>query len=134
MWNSQRSSHRRSPHCSFHEAGDGFTLLEILAALAVLAAGLLILLQTDGLNNTRTLHATRLMGASFLAREKMEGIISSGVPDSTRDEGKDENGIYTWSDTVSDTEFSGAREISLTIKWMEGTREESYHVVVYLPE
>ncbi|NOY87190.1 MAG: prepilin-type N-terminal cleavage/methylation domain-containing protein [Deltaproteobacteria bacterium] len=130
MWNFLRRSLRRS----IQGGEDGFTLLEILAALAVLAAGLLVLLQTDGLNSRRTLHAARLMGASYLAREKMEGIIYNGVPDSTQEEARDEKGIYTWSDTVTDTEFSGVKEISLTVKWMEGTREESYHVVAYLPE
>ena len=113
---------------------DGFTLLEIMAALAVLAAGLLVLLQTDGLNHGRTLHAARLMEASFLARERMEEMISGGVPESTREDARDENGIYTWSNTVAETEFSGVKEISLTVKWMEGAREESYHVAAYLPE
>ena len=38
-----------------------------MAALSVLAVAFVVLLQTDGLNATRTLHADRVLGAVQLA-------------------------------------------------------------------
>ena len=57
----------------------GFTLLEVLAALSVLGLSLVVLLQTDGLNSSRTLHSQRLLGAVRLAGEQMEEVFSSGT-------------------------------------------------------
>ncbi len=113
---------------------DGFTLLEVLTALAVVGFALVVLLQTDGLNLSRTLHASRLNGATQLARERVEEAFSRGVPDLSGDGIQDESGIYTMTTDVSETEFSGVREVRVTVRWMEGDREESYSVVAFLPE
>jgi len=111
----------------------GFTLLEVMAALSVLALSLVVLLQTDGLNATRTLHTQRLFGAVQVAGEKMEGVFAAGAQDLISDKGEQEGGIYSWERTVSDTEFTELREVRLTVKWKEGKREESYVVLAYLP-
>lgn len=111
----------------------GFTLLEVMAALSVLALSLVVLLQTDGLNASRTFHAQRLFGAVQLAGEKMEEVFASGAEDLVSDEGEQEDGIYSWERTVSDTDFTELREVRLTVKWKEGKREESYVVLAYLP-
>ncbi len=112
----------------------GFTLLEVLAAMAVLAVGMLILLQTDALNASRTLHSSRLSGAVWLAQEKMDELFSRGVPDFPEDEQSDDPGVYRWRTSVNETEYEGVKEVRLTVIWQEGRREESYSVVAYLPE
>ena len=112
----------------------GFTLLEVLASLSVLAVAFVVLLQTDGLNATRTLHAERVLGAVQLAGEKMEEVFVSGSEDMISDEGQQEDGIYSWERIVSDTEFEGLKEVRLTVKWNEGEREENYVVLAYLPQ
>lgn len=112
----------------------GFTLLEVLAALSVLALAFVVLLQTDGLNATRTLHAERVQGALQLAGDKMEEVFVSGSQDMSSDEGQMEDGIYSWERVVSDTQFEGLKEIRLTVTWKEGEREENYVVLAYLPQ
>ncbi len=112
----------------------GFTLLEVLAALAVMAFGLVVLLQTDALNISRALHAKRLMGAADLAREKMEEVFSRGAPDILEEDMTEGEGLYTWTGTSNETQFPGIMEVHVTVRWMEGDREESYSVVAYLPE
>ncbi|UCF88689.1 MAG: prepilin-type N-terminal cleavage/methylation domain-containing protein [bacterium] len=112
----------------------GFTLLEVLAALSVLALAFVVLLQTDGLNATRTLHAERVQGALQLAGDKMEEVFVSGSQDMYSDEGQMEDGIYSWERVVSDTQFEGLKEIRLTVTWKEGEREENYVVLAYLPQ
>ena len=111
----------------------GFTLLEVLAALAVLALSLLVLLQTDGLNPSRTLHANRLLGAVQLAGQMMEEVFEAGSGDLSTDSGEQETGVYAWERVVSDTQYEGLKEIRLTVRWAEGRREESYVLLAYLP-
>ena len=112
----------------------GFTLLEVLAALSILGISLLVLLQTDGLNSSRTLHSQRLLGAVRLAGEQMEEVFSSGSEGLSSGDGTDEGGVYGWERVVVDTQYAGLKEVRLTISWSEGRREESYLVLAYLPE
>jgi prepilin-type N-terminal cleavage/methylation domain-containing protein len=112
----------------------GFTLLEVLAALSIIGLSLLVLLQTDGLNSSRTLHSQRLMEAVRLAGEQMEEVFSSGSEGLISTEGEDDNGIYRWERVVADTQYVGLKEVRLTVQWSEGRREESYLLLAYLPE
>jgi prepilin-type N-terminal cleavage/methylation domain-containing protein len=112
----------------------GFTLLEVMAALAVLALTFVVLLETDAQNATRTLHSDRVFGALQVASEKMEEVFASGSGDLFSDEGVQEDGIYSWERIISDTEFTGLKEVRLVVTWNEGEREESYAVLAYLPE
>jgi type II secretion system protein I len=112
----------------------GFTLLEVLAALSILAFTFLVLLQTDGLNASRTLHVEKLLGAVRLAESRMEELFSAGSEDLVSDEGQQEDGSYSWERVVSDTEYEGLKEVRLTVRWSEGSREEEYFVLAYLPE
>ena len=112
----------------------GFTLLEVLAALSIIGFSLLVLLQTDGLNSSRTLHSQRLMEAVRLAGEQMEEVFSSGSEGLISAEGEDDIGIYRWERVVADTQYVGLKEVRLTVQWSEGRREESYLLLAYLPE
>ena len=112
----------------------GFTLLEVLAALSVIGLSLLVLLQTDGLNSSRTLHSQRLLEAVRLAGEQMEEVFSSGIEGLISTEGEDDNGIYRWERVIADTQYVGLKEVRLTVQWSEGRREESYLVLAYLPQ
>ena len=120
-----RSSQIKSP--------EGFTLLEVLAALSVIAFTFLVLLQTDALNASRTLHAGKLMGAVQLAESRMEELFSGGSADLVSEDGIQEDGSYRWEQVVSDTEYEELKEVRLTIRWSEGSREEEYVVLAYLP-
>ena len=120
-------TNRKNPPCG------GFTLLEILAALSVLAFTFLVLLQTDGLNAARTLHTGKLLGAVRLAESRMEELFAEGSEELVSEEGQQEKGFYSWERVVSDTEYEGLKEVRLSIRWMEGSREEEYVVLAYLP-
>lgn len=112
----------------------GFTLLEVLAALSIIGLSLLVLLQTDGLNSSRTLRSQRLMEAVRLAGEQMEEVFSSGSEGLVSTEGEDDRGVYRWERVVVDTQYTGLKEVRLTVQWTEGRREESYLLLAYLPE
>jgi type II secretion system protein I len=113
---------------------NGFTLLEVLAALSVLAFTFLVLLQTDGLNASRTFHAAKLQEAARLAESRMEELFSSGSDELVSDEGQQDDGSYSWERVVTDTKYEGLKEVRVTVRWSEGSREEEYFVLAYLPE
>ena len=113
---------------------NGFTLLEILAALSVLAFTFIVFLQTDGLNASRTVHAKKLLGAVRLAESRMEELFSEGSEGIVSQEGEKEDGSYTWESVVSDPQYQDLKEVRLTIRWAEGTREEEYVLLAYLPK
>jgi|GEM_PF-5829311 len=111
----------------------GFTLLEIMVSLAVIGFSFLVLLQTDGLNASRTVHAGKLLGAVHLAESRMEELFSKGSEEIISEEGEQEDGSYSWETVVSDTEYEDLKEVRLTIRWVEGNREEEYVILAYLP-
>ncbi len=113
---------------------DGFTLLEVLAALSVLALGMVILLQTDALNTSRTLHASRLMEATLLAQEKMDEVFSRGEEVTGAGTTQGQEKIFSWTRTVATSQYPGVSEVMLSIDWSEGSRKRSYSVIAFLPE
>lgn len=115
-------------------ASQGFTLIEVMAALVVIALSFTVFLQMDGLNASRTLHAEKLTGAVHMAESRMEELFSGGSEDLMSDEGQQEDGIYSWERVVSDTEYEGLKEVRVTIRWKEGDREEEYVVLAYLSQ
>lgn len=112
----------------------GFTLIEVMAALMVIALTFVVFLQMDGINASRTLHAGKLMGAVQLAESRMEELFSGGSEDLISDEGEQEDGSYSWERVVSDTQYEGLKEVRLAIRWNERGREEEYVVLAYLSQ
>ena len=115
-------------------SGQGFTLIEVMAALVVIALTFTVFLQMDGFNASRTFHAEKLNGAVMLAESRMEELFSSGSENLVSDKGEQEDGSYSWERVVTDTEYEGLKEVRLTIHWKEGKREEEYVVLSYLRE
>ncbi len=112
----------------------GFTLLEVLAAMSVLAIGLIVLLQTDALNADRTLHSSRLIDATQVARENMDGVFSAGGASLGPGTFESEEGIFKINKTVALSEYPGVYQVKLAVGWLEGGRKRSYEVVAYLAE
>lgn len=112
----------------------GFTLLEVLAALSVLALGMVILLQTDALNTERTLHASRLMAATLLAQEKMDEVFSRSEDVTGPGTTQGQEDIFSWKRTVAASQYTGVSEVRLSVDWTEGSRGRSYSVIAYLPD
>ncbi len=108
----------------------GFTFIEIMVALAVLALSLTGLL---GLRN-RDLSAAalghHLMEATLLANEKIAHVAAQGFPPVGLTEGDAES--YHWMAGVSETPFGRVREVVVTVYWQEGGHREEVHLATYL--
>ena len=108
----------------------GFTLLEILVAIAILGIAITIIIQLFSANLRAITASANYVNASIRAeammREILDGEISEGVFSKITDD------AYTMD--VSTTEVLNDRtenlplrliEIDLTVRWMEGLREKS---------
>lgn len=112
----------------------GFTLFEVMIALAILAIALVLLL---GLRNTDMQVAEtseRMTLATFLAQEKMTEVELAGFPDQGEHSGDFEDrypGFY-WHETVVPTPFDFAREVEIAVSWQEGGGERSVDLHTYV--
>lgn len=116
----------------------GFTLLEVMIALAIIAGSLVVILHSHLLGVNLANRAQGISLAGLLAQEKMEGIIKEGFPEEGEEEGIfEEHPHFRWRQTVSEAELfekeiEGLRRIAVTISWFDGRDEQELEVVSYL--
>ena len=115
-----------SPRCRPGRGQGGFTLLEILVALVILALSLGILLQLLSRNLQSASESEAYTRAVMLARMKMEELLVSESPFPADLQGKLEGG-YAWSarwreaDLDAETGRLMPFELSLVVQWGQRT-------------
>ena len=117
----------------------GFTLLEVLIALAILSVAMLALHQAFATNIYMTIYTRDLWSAVVFTRNELMRVErgsppSIGVSDGVYNEGHKMAG-YHWKRAVTDEEpFPGikVRKVSLELIWEEGIVPRSYKSEVYV--
>ena len=120
------------------EEKDGFTLVEILVTLAILAAVLPALLQAfasaarnQGLSDNSTT-------ALYLLKFRMAEIEMNGYPDVGEENGEfGENTRYRWRSVVEDIEsedVENIRRVQVTVLWIHRNRERSMSMSTYIAD
>ena len=111
------------------ENNPGFTLLEVLVAVAIMGMALAVLLGSVNKNLTLTSESRNLTVASTLAQKKMTEIESQGVPEEGEEEGEFEGfPDFKWRLVVERLEIPDlgesidARKLKLTVIWEEGRK------------
>jgi type II secretion system protein I len=125
----------RTPH-----GFNGFTLLEVMVAVAIMSMVLVTLL---GLKN-RTMQdvalADHMTTATMLAKRKMVDTIGIGtksfppVEDDGDFTGEEYFSDYAWKRSISKIPLFGTvfvTEIRIAVLWKEGTRQEMVELVDY---
>jgi prepilin-type N-terminal cleavage/methylation domain-containing protein len=94
----------------------GFTILEVMIAISILAIGLLAVFSTQTSSIRANNNANRLTEGMTLAQDKMEELLALSYDDldATGSPVTDPGG-YTISWTVDDTVFSNAKLITVTV-------------------
>ena len=112
----------------------GFTILEVLIALAIIAIVLITCVRAQNQNIRLHQLSRDITIATILARQKMGEIELVGFPELGEDEGDFEDTFprFTWNTTVSMTPFEEARRIDLSVLWKEGTWERRVDVIAYI--
>jgi len=127
-----------SPHPSrFTPHGiKGFTLLEVMVAVAILAMVLVTLLGVKNRSTENVMLADRITTATLLAKRMMTETLAT-VPLQEADENgefeEDEFKDYTWQKTVSPVpiEMAHIMEVRVAVLWKEGGRQEQVELKSY---
>ncbi len=121
----------------------GFTLLEVMIALAILSLVAVAFLRAQAASIRLVDESSQISVATLLAREKMAELESLGFPEIGKEsgkwgEGKDWTGKkadafsgFRWEKTVSATDMFNLRKAQIKIFWKEGSDERSLAVVAY---
>jgi type II secretion system protein I len=123
---------------SMREEKGGFTLIEILVTLTILAAALPALLQAFA-------SATRNQGLSdntttalYLLKFRMAEIEMEGYPDVGQETGEfGENTRYLWRSVVEDIEseeVENIRRVVVTVTWQHRNRERSMSMSTFIAD
>lgn len=112
----------------------GFTLLEVLVALVVLAVALTALLSAQALAVRLRSQAAEITFATFLAQSRLTDIELGEFPDVGTREGDfgDAYPGYRWQVAVGETPFPKVREVRLAVLWRSGPREERLELTHFL--
>lgn len=111
----------------------GFTLLEVMLALALLSIVAVVFLQNQASNLRLVDESRQLSLATLLAREKMAELESADFPPLGRNSGLGEEGFsaFRWETVVSSTEFALLRKAIVRVLWSEGGRPRSMEITAY---
>lgn len=117
----------------------GFTLLEVMIAVAILAMVLVTLMGLKNRSMQDVLLADRMTTATLLAKREMSNLIQNTAarPNEEETEGEfaeKEYADYTWKTTMttlSPVENVQILEIKVAVLWKEGDRQEMVELVSY---
>ena len=120
------------------EKKDGFTLVEILVTLTILAAILPALLQAfttaarnQGLSDNSTT-------ALYLLKFRMAEIEMEGYPDvGVESDEFGENTRYRWRSVIEDVDsedVENVRRVQVTVTWLHRNRENSMSMSTYIAD
>ena len=111
----------------------GFTLLEVMIALAILAMVAVAFLRAQAGSIRLVDEASQISLATLLAKEKMAELESIGFsePQKNKGTGGKEFPSMRWEQVVSLTEVLNLRKAQVRVLWMEGQQERSLELTAY---
>lgn len=112
----------------------GFTLIEVMIALAVIGIGLLVILHSVGLSLNLSLRSIDMVKGTLLAKEKITQLEREGFPPLGEEEGDfgEDYPRFRWISRVEETSLEGLRKAAVTVFWKEGKGERGISFTTYL--
>jgi general secretion pathway protein I len=139
-WHSMRNGYRVFiPHSAFRiPNSNGFTLLEVMIAVAILAMVLVSLLGLKNRSMQDVLKAERITTATLLAKRLMIDVLIKGPLLPAEDEGVFPEEVYgdlykdyRWKKAIAATQIPQVKEVRIAVLWKEGVRDEMVELVSY---
>jgi general secretion pathway protein I len=112
----------------------GFTLLEVMVAVALLGFVLVSLLGLANRSGQDVMMAERITTATLLAKGKMTETLPLSARTLAEDEGEFEEEDfkdYRWRTIISPTPIVQLMEVRVAVLWKEGQRQEMVELVSY---
>ena len=112
----------------------GFTLLEVMVALLIIATSFIVLLHSRNQSVIAADYARHMTIATLLATEKMGEMEQGGIDTTGEDSGKvgEDYPEFMWKTAISDTPYEQVREVRVEISWGEGKGHRSVELVNYI--
>ena len=115
----------------------GFTLLEVIIAVGILATAFVVLLQAHVMN-LKMIHRSQIRTRAMLLAEKKVAEIEGKVPMGSGGVFSESPG-FSWEKNVSsvrigDKALSGLLRVEVIVSWAGGGQEEKVKLVTYLAE
>lgn len=102
--------------------GSGFTLIEIVIALAILAVGLVGILSLFPIGFDSARRSVGATQATIFAHEHLDQLKNNGFPALGSTLGTFTDPAYTWTQTVTTTTVNDLRQVICTVSWGQGNR------------
>jgi len=114
--------------------GSGFTLLEVMVAVAIMAFVLISLLGLQSKGVQDVMLAEHITTATLLAKRQMTDatMVKPRLP--LTEEGQfpeEEFKEYTWMKTISPTPLAQIMEVRIAVLWKQGEHQEKVELVSY---
>lgn len=119
----------------FQGSEKGFTLVEVMVALTLIALVFIPLISLRNLNVRQTAYARQALRATFLAHEKLSALQldpgSLAPGEISGDFGETHPG-FKWFGRIKETPFAPILEIDLRAAWGSGNHEEGIDWIEYV--
>jgi general secretion pathway protein I len=112
----------------------GFTLLEVLVALAILSIALVVLFSQQATSLSRGNEARIITKATLLAQEQMAGLLAEGRWRTGTEEGEVKESVppFKWRQEVEEADIEGMKRLTIVVLWKEGEKERDVRFVTYV--
>jgi general secretion pathway protein I len=112
----------------------GFTLLEVMVALAILAITLVIIFSQQATSINWGNEARIITKATFMAQERMTGVLVQDRLPIGDEEGEVQEAIppLKWKTMVEESATEGMNKVTVLVLWKEGDRERDLRMVTYV--
>ena len=119
--NTKQEQYSNTPILQYSKKRPGFTLLEVMIAMAIIAIALVAVFGSQSQSLSLANEAKFITTAALLAQSKMAEVETLSPGDLVSDSGDfgEDFPDYHWDLTVSDIEFAGAEEVSEHLKQID---------------
>jgi general secretion pathway protein I len=112
----------------------GFTLLEVMVALAILAVTLVVIFSHQTASIEGGNEAKLITKATLLAQERMAELIAQDRLPFGEEEGEyqDEIPLMIWKQMVEEGPREGMKRVTVLVQWQEGEHTRDVRLVTYV--
>jgi general secretion pathway protein I len=118
---------------SLRRGRGGFTLLEVMIALAILAMVGIAFLRAQATSVRLISESNQITQATLLAREKIAEMETIGFAEAGKQSGGGGDFFpgYRWEQVILPTEIPSLQKALVRVLWKEGTQERSFELTAY---